>query len=62
MARQEVRHEFLDGNAAAGELSKVFAVEDDCSGTVRRMWHYEMHGESTLIYDAQLASTYSFVL
>ena len=64
-------YDYLDGNAAAGELSKVFASRyHDCSGTVRRMWQLRNAWLKptytcmvlVLWRDAPLASTYFFVL
>jgi hypothetical protein len=39
---------YLDGNAAAGELSKYLPSISRLQGTVRRMWHCEMPDGGTI--------------
>ena len=63
-------YDYLDGNAAAGELSKVFAVdittaEGRCGecGTTKCLAEAHFTCMALVLWrDAPLASTYSFVL
>ena len=63
-------YDYLDGNAAAGELSKVFAVDITTAAggapnaAQRNAWQKHTYTCMALVLwrDAPLASTYSFVL